>query len=81
MLNKLYKLNFNYQKKDIKNKDKQQISTIQSKQALQRSYSCPPMGRRNAVYEKSANERKQIKQTLKREKQISLLRQYGIFWG
>ena len=79
MLNKLYKFNFNYQKMDINKKDKQQIPSTQSKQTLQRSPSCPPMGRRNAVYEKSANERKQIKQTLKREKQISLLRQYGIF--
>ena len=64
---------------DINKKDKHQISSTQSKQTLQRSHSCPPMGRRNAVYEKSENERKQIKQTLKREKQISLLRQYGIF--
>ena len=79
MLNKIRKLSISYKAIGEKKQQKIQTSTTKSKPAALNSPNCPSMGRRNAICEKSSKERKQIKQSLKREKQINILKQYGIF--
>ena len=79
MLDRIRKLSISYKVIGEKKQQKLQTLTTKSKPVALNSPNCPSMGRRNAICEKSSEERKQIKQSLKREKQMNLLKQYGIF--